>query len=1069
VQLQIIKKFNLLNLIGTAAYITTLSMPLLMMPAPLVTSQVLAQTQDSRKAKAQELLNQGVTEFSSNQIEAASKSFQQALTIYREIKDRSGEWFAAYFLGLIYSSTGNYAKGTDYLQQSLAIAQSLADKPKQWDTLNSLGGTFFSLKNFAKALDYYQQSLTVAKAIPDTRKQVQTLENLINFYKKLGEDAKVAEYQQQLAAIGKATDTAVSDPTELGLQAVKEGQRLMLQSTKESLPQAIAKYEEALAFFRVSKNGLLESTTLLGIATAYSESGEKQKAIDYYNQGLSLAKTLNQPLFVATALVGIGSTYSDLGEQQQSLQYFQQALPLLTSIGDKSGQSTTLNNIGGIYLSTGDYKQALNYYNQALTINRDVKDPGKEGSSLNNIGLVYASLGEYQKALDYYNQSLPIFHDSKEKFKQAIALDNIATVYFYLGQPQKALSYFNQALSLEENAGDRSKKATTLANMATVHSYLGENTKALDYYNQSLPILQALGDRFEQATVLSNIGSVYFDLGDNQKALDYYNQTLKLSRSVGHKVEEASTLGKLGQLYYALKDYPKATEYLQQGLKLIREIGDRRVEAKILNTLGRVYLQSGNPATAEASLRDTIKVWESIRADLGSNDINKISIFEEQAATYRLLQTALIAQNKTNEALEITERGRARAFVELLFAKISPQSQVQPPNIKQIQQIAKQQNATLVEYSIVYDDLQVPVPVKPKQSKLLIWVIKPTGEIGFRQVDVKDVLRPNTTLADLVVNNRRELGVRGRDSSEDSSNSNSEENSSNTATSKSQQLHKLLIQPIADLLPKDANARVVFIPQESLFLVPFAALQDSAGKYLIEKYTILTSPAIQVLDLTRQQRQRISGKSTLVVGNPTMPSIPSKAGERFEQLVSLPGAEEEALSIAQLLKTNALIGKDATKSAILQQIPEARIVHLATHGLLDDFTGLGIPGAIALAPNPNSTEKFNGLLTASEIVNLKLNSELVVLSACDTGRGRITGDGVVGLSRSLISAGVPSVVVSLWSIPDAPTSSLMTEFYKQIEQKSDKAQALRQAMLTTMKKYPHPSDWAAFTLVGEAE
>jgi CHAT domain-containing protein len=200
-----------------------------------------------------------------------------------------------------------------------------------------------------------------------------------------------------------------------------------------------------------------------------------------------------------------------------------------------------------------------------------------------------------------------------------------------------------------------------------------------------------------------------------------------------------------------------------------------------------------------------------------------------------------------------------------------------------------------------------------------------------------------------------------------------------------------------------------------------------------------------------------------------MPSIPSNAGDRDEQLVSLPGAEEEALSIAQLLKTNALIGKEATKSTILQQLPQARIVHLATHGLLDDFTGLGIPGAIALAPNPNSTEKFNGLLTSSEIVNLKLNAELAVLSACDTGRGRITGDGVVGLSRSLISAGVPSVVVSLWAIPDAPTSSLMTEFYKQMQQKPDKAQALRQAMLTTMKKYPHPSDWAAFTLVGEAE
>ncbi len=124
--------------------------------------------------------------------------------------------------------------------------------------------------------------------------------------------------------------------------------------------------------------------------------------------------------------------------------------------------------------------------------------------------------------------------------------------------------------------------------------------------------------------------------------------------------------------------------------------------------------------------------------------------------------------------------------------------------------------------------------------------------------------------------------------------------------------------------------------------------------------------------------------------------------------------------------------------------------------------------AIALAPN-SSSNNSDGLLTAAEILDLKLNAELVVLSACDTGRGRITGDGVIGLSRSLISVGVPSVLVSLWSVPDAPTASLMTQFYKNIQTNPDKAQALRQAMLATMKNNPNPVDWAAFTLIGEAQ
>jgi CHAT domain-containing protein len=137
---------------------------------------------------------------------------------------------------------------------------------------------------------------------------------------------------------------------------------------------------------------------------------------------------------------------------------------------------------------------------------------------------------------------------------------------------------------------------------------------------------------------------------------------------------------------------------------------------------------------------------------------------------------------------------------------------------------------------------------------------------------------------------------------------------------------------------------------------------------------------------------------------------------------------------------------------------------LATHGILDNVQGL--KSAIALAP----TNTDNGLLTAEEILQLKLNASLVVLSACNTGSGRITGDGVIGLSRSLFLAGTPSVIVSLWAVPDAPTQELMTEFYRQFKLTGDKAQSLRQAMLQMKEKYPDaPRKWAAFTLIGEAE
>ncbi len=137
------------------------------------------------------------------------------------------------------------------------------------------------------------------------------------------------------------------------------------------------------------------------------------------------------------------------------------------------------------------------------------------------------------------------------------------------------------------------------------------------------------------------------------------------------------------------------------------------------------------------------------------------------------------------------------------------------------------------------------------------------------------------------------------------------------------------------------------------------------------------------------------------------------------------------------------------------------MIHLATHGWADDNRGLG--SWIALAPSG----KDDGLLKAEEILDLKFKAQLVVLSACETGKGKLSGDGVIGLSRSLISAGVPSVLVSLWQVPDAPTQFLMVEFYKSLQTQPDKALALRQAMLKTKEKFPSPGDWAAFTLIGE--
>jgi len=268
------------------------------------------------------------------------------------------------------------------------------------------------------------------------------------------------------------------------------------------------------------------------------------------------------------------------------------------------------------------------------------------------------------------------------------------------------------------------------------------------------------------------------------------------------------------------------------------------------------------------------------------------------------------------------------------------------------------------------------------------------------------------------------------------------------------QLYDLTIAPIVDRLPQDPNAHIAISPQGVLFLVPFPALQDPQGRYLIEQHTLLTTPSIQVLGRTHDLRQTVHTRDALVVGNPTMPA----------NLTPLEGAEAEAKEVARWLETQPLIGDAATEAIVRQDLTNSRIVHLATHGTFDERDGS--QSAIALAPSGEQ----DGWLTSREVLNLDLNAEMVVLSACSTGRGRITGDGVVGLSRSLVASGAASVVVSLWDVNDAATELLMSSFYETWSQAGvDKAQALRSAMLTTKAAFPSPYFWSAFLLIGEPD
>ncbi|HEY9808627.1 MAG TPA: CHAT domain-containing protein [Halomicronema sp.] len=431
---------------------------------------------------------------------------------------------------------------------------------------------------------------------------------------------------------------------------------------------------------------------------------------------------------------------------------------------------------------------------------------------------------------------------------------------------------------------------------------------------------------------------------------------------------------------------------------------------------------------------------------------------------YRGFQKVLIAQNRIENALEVSEQGRYRALKNLFITRLGIEPKLPPgnipPDISRIQKVAKNFNSTLIEYSIIYNDSQINQLAGYRLTfddpfayaeALFIWVIQPTGNVTFRQVNLKR--QPNNLFLSTLVRSLREII---------NTNTNIKADISDSTL---HNLYKFLIEPVADLLPTNPEDKVIFIPQDCLFLVPFCALQDRFGDYLIQKHTILIAPSIFSLELTLENqgiksKQSLSSNDFLIVGNPIMPSIYQPLDEVEVTLVELPNAEIEAQQIAEILGTDALIGLDATKSSVLKNFNTSRLIHFATHILGDETTGLAC--AIALTPSGN-----DGFLRFFEILQQKINAELVVLSGYDTTHGKLWGDGVLMLSSGFLGNGALSLMLSLWSNNVNNSPYLMTSFYRNWLETGDKALSLRNAMLDTMQKYPHLKDWAGLTLIGQ--
>src|SRR5215213_58460 len=440
--------------------------------------------------------------------------------------------------------------------------------------------------------------------------------------------ANAAHYEIKIAALREAT--AVDKGHVNAQRSFEQAQKLRSQPTANDKRAAITKYQEAAPLF--------------------------QAAGDTYRQTLNVQ--------------AMGVAYAQLSEFRTALRTVEEALALAQKIGDERLESPIENLVGGLSDVLGEITKSQQHYERARVLAKRLNDNLSEGAALNNIGKIYNDAGDFQRALDHYLQALSLFAEAPER--RAITLNNIGTSYTAMGEFEKALDYFQQSLVILKAGADRTAESYTLSNIGGVNNRLLKHREALEYYTQARSIQQKIGNRAQEAQTLDLIGANYSDMGQPEKALEYHQQALEIQRATKNIRREAICLTNLGHVYSLLGQAEKAIEHFDQSLAILRNINDFHTAARSLEGRARAQHRRGNLSEARKDIEESLSLIETVRARSGSQQL-RASYLAAQEKAYEFYVGLLMqlhakdpAGGHDAEALQASERGRARSLLELL-------------------------------------------------------------------------------------------------------------------------------------------------------------------------------------------------------------------------------------------------------------------------------------------------------------------------------------------------------------------------------------------------------------------
>ena len=937
--------------------------------------------------------------------------------------------------GLEDFKAGRYPQALALFENALRVARSSTQFSKHLpDLLSYCRESAYASDQFDKSLVFAKElTLLVAKTSPDTPAHAEALMRLGLVY------ARLEQYSQAIPVLEQAAEMLAN--LELAPKEI------------EALSSLGAVLENAIQFDRALKR-------FEGAAKLSQKAGARE--------------------LVAKQYMSIGRLYDlRLSQYAQAREAYGTALTIYTALGRKADMAQAQLDIGRCARLIGNFTEAETRYAEALKLAGN--DKGQERlrariiiEQANNAW----QQARFQQAFDMQRQVLKTAEKNGWVLEQVIARNTAGLLWWSLGDHNRAVRELDAALPLAESLRIRKDEvATTLNNRGLVERDMGRYPQALKTLGQALTIDREIRSRWAIAYDLRNIAQTYVRMGDPKKALPLLDEALGIVAATGNRINQTKILLAQGEALLALGDNDKAKAAFTQADVLARDMGLRDSQWRALHGLARLDIAANRQAEAKVLLTKAVDVIEAMRSELKVDQL-KDGFIADKAVVYEDLVTLLADMGEVAESFRTAERSRARNLIDLLGNKRrAPQRKEDQALYNRIDTVraslrgqesllANAQNANerevyakgvkrlqddyrdiLLELQANRPDIASLVSVNPltlaevqkmlepgvalltyyvTQNEILCWTV------DHGRVDLTRTRLGRDSLGKMVLTYRRML------------------QNLEPVEAHSKELYNLLLAPV---LPKLSGVKVLgIIPHDTLHTLAFATLSDGRSA-LIDRYPLFQLPSASVFKFTLERRRAERNTKVLAVGNPDL----------HDQSLELPFAEREVTSLAWNYPSMTALTRDkATKSWISEHIAEFGIIHLATHGEFDPVN----PLFSALKLVSDKKEK-DGDLDAAEIFDLRITADLIVLSACQTGLGKVTsGDEVQGMNQAFLYAGTHALISSLWRVSDISTAMLMKQFYREYQTRP-KAESLRLAMLHVKNRFPHPGYWGAFTLSGD--